>query len=103
MRGRNRKRRDRKRISANRKRKLWKASKGKCRICGREIRHKGDPVNIDHIVPVSRGGKQTFKNMALTHARCNVQKGNRTDQELRDGVSKAVAMERAKRWYKQED
>lgn len=33
-------------------------------------------INYDHIVPVSKGGKDSKSNKQLTHATCNSKKGN---------------------------
>jgi 5-methylcytosine-specific restriction endonuclease McrA len=33
-------------------------------------------VNIDHIVPVSKGGTNDITNLTLAHIKCNSKKGN---------------------------
>ncbi len=49
----------------------------KCAYCG-----KTDvPLQIEHIVPRSRGGSNRISNLALACERCNRKKGNRTAQE----------------------
>lgn len=55
---------------------VWAKTDGLCGICFGEL----DPVEgwqIDHIVPLSRGGDDTLANTQPAHARCNQSKGNR--------------------------
>lgn len=54
-----------------------------CQLCGRPTlvyvvtwRHPLSP-ELDHIVPVSRGGSDTPDNVQTAHRRCNIRKGNR--------------------------
>ena len=48
--------------------RLWECQKGKCYITGAEIDLKlhRDAIDIDHIVPLTNGGKDDESNMALT-------------------------------------
>lgn len=39
-------------------------------------RRKSININYDHIVPISKGGKDGNSNKQLTHAECNSLKGN---------------------------
>jgi len=39
-------------------------------------------MSIDHVVPVSKGGKHTWDNMVLTHKDINFKKGNRLNKEV---------------------
>ena len=54
---------------------LYDQSRDGCPICGVEI----DALNmsVDHIVPVSKGGKNSLKNFQLLCQSCNSRKGNR--------------------------
>ena len=45
-----------------------------CGICGEFVYGAFD---VDHIIPVSRGGLHTQSNLQLTHSRCNRIKGAR--------------------------
>ncbi len=58
-----------------------------CGICGQKMlygSYKGIKSqngsryawNIDHIIPLSKGGKDNKDNMQAVHVRCNRQKGN---------------------------
>ena len=55
-----------------------------CGICGGEIPkglkwpHPLSP-HIDHIIPLSEGGKEEYTNVQAAHASCNMQKGARLD------------------------
>lgn len=49
----------------------------KCAYCGSKSRG----LTIDHIVPVSRGGKSNFENCVAACKECNSKKGNQTASE----------------------
>lgn len=57
------------------KEKLWKLYEGKCSICGHQVILQN--ASIDHVLPKSKGGKNSMKNYALTHKKCNNKKGNK--------------------------
>jgi len=40
-------------------------------------------IEIDHRVPVSRGGNYSLNNLGITSKRINAAKGNRTEQEFK--------------------
>lgn len=53
----------------------------RCGLCGRGIDPKlphPHPMSasLDHVIPVSRGGGHTVKNLQAAHLKCNMQKGN---------------------------
>lgn len=56
---------------------------GKCQICGRkvalskEVPHPLSPT-LDHIIPLSKGGKHDPKNVRLAHFVCNLKKHDGT-------------------------
>lgn len=50
----------------------------KCAYCGRT----DVPMEIEHIVPKSRGGTDRVSNLTLACRRCNQKKGNRTAEEF---------------------
>jgi hypothetical protein len=55
-----------------------------CQYCGRttaELRRLGLRVTRDHVMPQSRGGQNTFRNLVVACAPCNNAKGNRTPEE----------------------
>lgn len=68
-----------------------------CGICGLEVKDngkygKGATMNLDHILPKSRGGSFAIDNIQLAHVSCNTKKacGSRTtrDEPLRDVIKR---------------
>lgn len=53
--------------------KLLKKQKGKCAICSSEFKY-GDMMEIDHIVPILKGGKRITSNIQLVHKHCHHKK-----------------------------
>jgi RNA-directed DNA polymerase len=54
----------------NRVAKLLKVQKGKCNHCELMFRD-GDVMEVDHILPKSKGGKDTYDNLQLLHRHCH--------------------------------
>lgn len=52
------------------------ASADVCAICG-EPPTADDPLTLDHIVPVSRGGRAEPRNVQAAHRTCNSRKRDR--------------------------
>jgi len=50
----------------------------RCAYCGKT----GIPLEIEHIIPKSRGGTDRVSNLTLACHKCNQEKGNRTAQEF---------------------
>lgn len=50
-----------------------------CYLCGQEIL---DKLNLEHKVPLSRGGGNDLENLDLAHWKCNQMKGKRTPDEF---------------------
>ncbi|MGB3513871.1 MAG: HNH endonuclease [Microcoleaceae cyanobacterium] len=48
-----------------------------CQYCS----YIGDDLTLDHVVPRSRGGGDTWENLVTACVRCNVRKGSRTPKE----------------------
>ncbi|MGB3614185.1 MAG: HNH endonuclease [Elainellaceae cyanobacterium] len=48
-----------------------------CQYCG----YGGDELTLDHVVPRSRGGVDSWENIVTACVCCNVKKGNRTPRE----------------------
>jgi 5-methylcytosine-specific restriction endonuclease McrA len=61
-----------------------------CVLCGASAR-QGARLHVDHIIPISKGGKSTFDNLRTLCERCNVGKSNKmegapqNDQAGQDG------------------
>lgn len=56
---------------------IIKRDGNKCQYCGK----KNVEMTIDHIIPKSRGGEDTWENLIAACVRCNNRKGNRTPEE----------------------
>ena len=60
---------------------LHRRDGGRCSLCRRHVNlglkypHPRS-ATIDHIVPITMGGENTYQNAQLAHARCNTAKGN---------------------------
>jgi 5-methylcytosine-specific restriction endonuclease McrA len=55
---------------------------GKCLICNGRLSfdaRTGFGANVEHIVPRTEGGTNDLLNVALTHPRCNAEKGRNWD------------------------
>lgn len=64
-----------KRIMLSRKNVL-RRDRMRCQYCNGR-----DRLTIDHVIPKSRGGKDTWENLVAACTRCNNRKGNRTPEE----------------------
>ena len=59
------------------RRNLFHRDGHRCQYCG----SSADQLSIDHVVPRSRGGLDTWENVTTACLPCNVRKGNRTPRE----------------------
>ena len=58
---------------------LYERDNGKCQYCS--VRLPKTKATIDHVLPKSRGGKNTWKNTVLSCKKCNERKDDRTPEE----------------------
>ncbi|MFE7899186.1 HNH endonuclease [Streptomyces sp. NPDC057424] len=63
-----------------------------CYLCGEDVDRLlryPDPMSasLDHVVALSRGGTHTWDNVACSHLRCNLQKG---DRPLPEGAARCL-------------
>ncbi|MGB5770920.1 MAG: group II intron maturase-specific domain-containing protein, partial [Crocosphaera sp.] len=49
---------------------LLKKQNGKCNLCGQHFTSE-DLVEVDHIIPTNKGGKDEYKNLQLLHRHCH--------------------------------
>ena len=66
------------RIMSNKpsRRMIHKRDDNTCQYCGCH-----EKLTIDHVLPRSRGGQDTWENMVCACISCNMQKNNRTPEE----------------------
>lgn len=57
---------------------IFKRDNGECQYCG----SKKD-LTLDHVIPRSRNGRSTWKNLVTACKSCNSRKGNRTPEEAK--------------------
>jgi hypothetical protein len=60
------------RISQDVKDKVWRRDEGKCVNCG-----SNEKLEFDHIIPFSKGGSNTYRNIQLLCEKCNREKSVR--------------------------
>ena len=51
---------------------VWNRDGGRCCICG-----SNEKLEFDHIIPISKGGATTFRNLQLLCEKCNREKSNK--------------------------
>lgn len=61
---------------------VLKRAKGRCALCGASI--AVTPIDVDHIVPRTKGGGNDISNLQALCDRCNRSKGNRDRTDFRD-------------------
>ena len=59
--------------------KLMVLQRGRCAACRKQL---GNDRSLDHITPLSKGGRNVDANVQLMHGRCNSQKGRRDPIEF---------------------
>lgn len=61
------------------RRSIFERDKSTCQYCGKKLAKS--ELTIDHVMPRSRGGRDTWDNLVLACVQCNVRKGDRTPPE----------------------
>ncbi len=59
------------------RRNILRRDNNQCQYCGKTTA----PLTLDHIIPRSRGGMDTWDNLVTACIRCNNRKGNQTPEE----------------------
>lgn len=47
-----------------------------CGICGQPMKNN-KTSNLDHIIPLSKGGRSIIENLQLAHVKCNSEKADK--------------------------
>lgn len=58
----------------------------RCALCGATAKDR--VLDVDHIIPRSRGGKNVEENLQILCSKCNRSKGNKDDTDFRPDVAK---------------
>ncbi len=58
---------------------MYEAQEHKCGYCGRDLDELGK--HLDHILPLSKGGRHTINNVHWVCPKCNLEKNNKTEEE----------------------
>ena len=61
------------------RRNLFARDQNRCQYCGR--RFPTSELSLDHVIPRSQGGKNSWTNIVCACIHCNVKKGGRTPQQ----------------------
>jgi 5-methylcytosine-specific restriction endonuclease McrA len=61
------------------RRNIFFRDRNRCQYCGKVFAQRD--LNLDHVVPLSRGGTSGWENVVCACISCNGRKGNRTPQE----------------------
>ena len=67
-----------KRVACTRKNVIWRDDR-QCQYCSNHFEE--EQLTIDHVIPRSRGGKNSWSNLVTACKKCNQKKGNRTPEE----------------------
>jgi ATP adenylyltransferase len=62
--------------------RVLKESGGRCALCGATKKER--PLDVDHIKPKSKGGKNTYENLQVLCSKCNRSKNNKDQTDFRN-------------------
>lgn len=54
---------------------IYVRDRNRCQYCGRKF--PTSELSLDHVIPISRGGRSTWENVVCACLACNVRKGNK--------------------------
>jgi len=61
------------------RRNIYLRDRNQCQFCGKKL--KTEELNLDHVIPKSKGGGMTWTNIVLSCIKCNDKKRNRTPEQ----------------------
>ena len=62
------------------RRNVYRRDGNSCQYCGKKF--KPEDLNLDHVIPVSRGGKNSWCNVVCSCVPCNLRKGDKSLAEI---------------------
>jgi len=65
--------------------RILKEAKGRCALCG--ATKNETPLDVDHIIPRSKGGKTVYENLQVLCSKCNRSKGNKDQTDFRGEIA----------------
>ena len=74
----------RKRYATDVRRMIYLRNGGRCAICGKRL--DLDNCNLDHRIPLSKGGRDNVENLDCVHVQCNYIKANLLPDELENEI-----------------
>lgn len=66
--------------------KVFERDHYRCYICGSD----DGPLTVDHIIPITRGGTESYQNSAACCRRCNSRKKDKLPSELTGNIKECV-------------
>ena len=79
------------------RRNVFSRDRNTCQYCGRTF--SSENLNLDHVVPKSRGGQMTWENIVLSCIPCNTRKGSHTPKEANMSLVRTPYCPTAKQLY----
>lgn len=76
----------RKKLSNTERQKIYDKCKGHCAYCGCELEYRD--MQVDHVIPLRRGGSDDVDNMLPACRSCNHYKATLTADEYKEYVSR---------------
>ncbi|HEX9638831.1 MAG TPA: HNH endonuclease [Acidobacteriota bacterium] len=76
------------------RRNIYLRDRNTCQYCGQRFDSKD--LNLDHVVPLSRGGQSTWENTVCSCIACNARKGSRL---LNECGLRLIVQPRRPRWF----
>ena len=59
---------------------VYERDNGICYLCDKPVAL--EDLHIDHVIPLSRNGEHSYRNMKTAHAECNLRKGTKLPTEM---------------------
>ena len=76
-------------VSASTRNKVEERAEKLCEYCQSRLEFSSDPFSVEHIFPISKGGTDNLKNLALACQGCNGHKSTKTEDF--DTISQTTA------------